>query len=136
MAPQAERSVPARRSAVVSASALIRLVDVLRERGHTVIGPTVRDGAIVLAELGSADELPYGWGVTLEAGSYRLRLRTDGLAFGHSAGPQSWKNFLHPPRARLWSLHGDPKAGARPVAEEEPRPRYAFLGVRPCDLRA
>jgi sulfhydrogenase subunit beta (sulfur reductase) len=136
MAPQAQRSVPARRSAVVPASALIRLIELLRERGHTVIGPTVRDGAIVLAELGSADELPYGWGVTLEAGRYRLRLRTDRLAFGHSAGPQSWKNFLHPPRARLWSLHGDPKGGARPVAEEEPRPRYAFLGVRPCDLRA
>src|SRR5689334_3457471 len=79
------------------------LVDVLVRRGFTVVGPTVRDGAIVLAELLSADELPYGWGVELEAGHYRLRQRPDGAAFANAAGPQSWKSFLHPARVREWS---------------------------------
>ena len=37
----------------------------LRSAGDQVIGPTVRDGAIVLAELASAGELPFGWGVEL-----------------------------------------------------------------------
>lgn len=72
-------------------------------QGYHVIGPAVRDGAIVLTELSSAEELPFGWGVRLEPGGYRLRRRDDMAAFGHVAGPQSWKRFLHPPRERLWS---------------------------------
>jgi len=50
------------------------LVEALRARGYTVVGPTVRDGAIVLAELESADALPYGWGVeTAPGGGCDLR---------------------------------------------------------------
>ena len=39
-------------------------------------------------------------GVELKQGRYRLRERADTAAFGHSAGPQSWKSVLHPARAR------------------------------------
>jgi ferredoxin len=100
-----------------------------------VIGPAVQDGAIVLRELSSAAELPFGWGVRLEPGGYRLRRRDDAAAFGHAAGPQSWKRFLHPPRERLWSATRTPDGFE--VSGEDPGPsRYAFLGVRPCDLRA
>ena len=88
---------------VIDADALTALFDALRGRGYTVVGPTVRDGAIVVAELASAAELPFGWGVEADAGRYRLRQRPDTAAFGHSAGPQSWKSVLHPARARLWS---------------------------------
>jgi len=38
-----------------------QLFDALRNRGYQVIGPTVRDGAIVYDELGSAADLPVGW---------------------------------------------------------------------------
>jgi formate hydrogenlyase subunit 6/NADH:ubiquinone oxidoreductase subunit I len=100
-----------------------------------VIGPAVQDGAIVLRELASADELPFGWGVELAAGSYRLRRRADGAAFGHAAGPQSWKRFLHPPREKLWSATRTAD-GFEVSEDDEQPPRYAFLGVRPCDLRA
>jgi ferredoxin len=117
---------------VFEAAAMNELIKALRQAGYQVAGSTVRDQAIVLAEIASADELPWGWGVTLEAGSYRLRRRTDRAAFAHSAGPQSWKPFLHPARVRLWSADRD---GAMEAAREEPS-RYAFLGVRPCDLRA
>ncbi|MGW3045900.1 hypothetical protein ACWC9T_39190 [Kitasatospora sp. NPDC001159] len=115
---------------------LAALVEALRQRGYTVIGPTVRDGAVVLAELASAEELPYGWGTAAEAGTYRLRRRADRAAFAHSAGPRSWKTFLHPPRARLWQADraGDGTVTVR--EDDDPPPRYAFLGVRPCDLRA
>jgi len=121
--------------ALIEAAALPRLFDALRERGYTVVGPTVRDGAIVVAELDSAADLPYGVGVDTDAGRYRLRDRPDRAAFGHSAGPQSWKDVLHPPRARLWSADRSPDGG---VAVHEPveRHRYALLGVRPCDLAA
>ena len=46
---------------LLDAEALPRLVSELRERGYTVVGPTVRDGAIMLSELESAADLPYGW---------------------------------------------------------------------------
>ncbi|MFI9201597.1 4Fe-4S dicluster domain-containing protein [Streptomyces sp. NPDC053048] len=112
------------------------LVGELRARGRTVVGPTERDGAIVLAELESADELPYGWGVELEGGYYRIKRRVDAAAFAHSAGPQSWKNFLHPQRVRQWSADRGPD-GEMTVRAEHPEPiSFAFLGVRPCDLRA
>jgi sulfhydrogenase subunit beta (sulfur reductase) len=119
----------------IDVAALEVLVSTLRDRGYTVVGPTVRDGAIVIGELESAAELPYGWGVDTEAGRYRLRQRADRAAFGHSAGPQSFKTVLHPPRARLWTADRAPDGSV--VASEEPQERrYALLGARPCDLAA
>ena len=88
---------------LIGTDGLDGLFRVLVSEGYRVIGPTAADGAIVLRELSSASELPFGWGVRLEPGGYRLRRREDSAAFGHSAGPQSWKRFLHPPRERLWS---------------------------------
>ncbi|MEU9733861.1 4Fe-4S dicluster domain-containing protein [Streptomyces sp. NPDC048002] len=122
--------------AVLDRSGLNALVAALRAQGQTVVGPTVKDGAIVLAELASADELPFGWGVELDAGRYRLVRREDGAAFAHSAGPQSWKNFLHPARERVWSADRTASEGVAYTAEDPEVPSYAFLGVRPCDLRA
>jgi ferredoxin len=122
------------RPVVIEAAGLPALFDALHARGYTVVGPRVRDGAIVVSELASAAELPYGWGVDTEAGRYRLRARDDSAAFGHSAGPQSWKSVLHPARARMWSA--DKVDGTVVVTEPAERYRYALLGVRPCDLAA
>ncbi len=109
----------------------------LTSAGYQVIGPRVRAGAISLGELESARDLPFGWGVTLSPGGYRLRERDDQAAFGHSAGPGSWKEFLHPPRERLWSAGRDEDgSGLRAGQPDELGPPMAFLGVRPCDLRA
>jgi len=120
---------------IIDASALTDLVGFLRADGYTVIGPTVRDGAIVLEELTNAAALPFGWGVDTEAGRYRLVRRSDEAAFAHSAGPQSWKSTLHPARERLLTVHQD-EQGFRAEAEPLPDVRYAFIGVRPCDLAA
>ena len=113
--------------AVIDAAGLHQLVSVLQDVGYRVVGPTVSGNAIVLDELDSADDLPAGWGVDVAPGQYRLRRRDDDAVFGHSAGPQSWKQFLHPARQKVWSSEAEPP--------EEP-PRYAFLGVRGCDLAA
>jgi ferredoxin len=118
---------------VLDRAGLDQLVAVLTAGGYRVVGPTVRDDAIVLAELESGAQLPDGWGVEAAPGTYRLRRRADAAVFAHSAGPQSWKQFLHPPRQALWSSDGADGSYAEPV--EEPV-RYAFLGVRACDLAA
>jgi ferredoxin len=111
------------------------LIGILRADGYQVIGPRVADDAIVLAELSDAADLPVGWGVAAEAGTYRLRRRDDTAAFGHSAGPQSWKKYVHPPKLRLWSATRDGDGGftVDPDPPADPRP-YALFGVRPCDL--
>ena len=133
MAP--ETALPASR--LISVEGLGELYQSLVAEGYRVIGPAVQDGAIVLRELCSAAELPFGWGVRLEPGGYQLRRRDDEAAFGHSAGPQSWKRFLHPPRERLWSAARTPDGfELSDEADDGEPPSYAFLGVRPCDLRA
>jgi len=120
---------------LMAADSLDRLYAALRDADYRVIGPTVADGAIVLAELESARDLPFGWGVELEPGGYRIRQRADSAAFGHSAGPQSWKQFLHPPREKMWSVRRvDDRIEFD--AADQPARKLAFIGVRPCDLRA
>jgi ferredoxin len=123
-------------TALMEATALDRLFASLHDAGFSVIGPTVRDGAIMLDELAAASDLPFGWGVQLEPGGYRLRRRNDDAAFGHSAGPQSWKQFLHPPREKLWSARLTDGGFETEADEDAAPPRLAFFGVRPCDLRA
>lgn len=113
--------------AVIDTAGLRQLVGTLKDMGYRVVGPTVSDSAIVLAEIDSADDLPRGWGVDVGPGHYRLRRRDDDALFNHSAGPQSWKQFLHPPRQQIWSSDG---------GEPDEPVRYAFLGVRGCDLAA
>jgi ferredoxin len=104
-----------------------------------VVGPTVRDAAIVLDELSSAADLPIGVGDSQDGGTYRLRPRADDAVFGYAVGPQSWRRFLSRPRELLWRAHRSSDGFSveeNPEGEEVTAPRYAFVGVRSCDLRA
>ena len=120
---------------VIERSALDRLIAILRDRGFTVVGPTVASGAIVHSELTSAAELPAGWTDSQDGGRYRLERRADDAVFGHNVGPHSWKNTLFPPSLRVWKGRRDENGGIDFEQPEEP-PRYAFVGVRSCDLHA
>jgi ferredoxin len=121
-------------TAVIDPAGLDALVEALRTRGYRVVGPTVRDGAIVHAELRSADDLPAGWHDSAEPGRYRLEQRGDQARFGYAVGPHSWKQFLFPPRLRLWRARRNGDVAVEP--EPPPEEPFAFLGVRPCDLAA
>ncbi len=120
---------------VVEARDLDALLGALRERGHTLLGPTVRGGAIVIAEIGGAADLPAGWTDEQEGGRYRLRRRDDAAVFGCAVGPHSWKRHLHPPTLVRWRARRD-DGGFVAEPDTAPPPRYAFVGVRPCDLAA
>lgn len=122
-------------SVVVPKASLQRVFDNLRAAGFVLVGPTVRDGAIVLDEISGLEELPLGWTDTQEPGRYRLQRTRQPEYFGFTVGPQSWKNFLHPPRLKLFSV--ERKDGDWTVrAAQEAVPTYAFIGVRACDLHA
>lgn len=112
-----------------------RLIDLLAGRGFRVLGPTVRDSVIVYDDVGSTADFPIGIEDDQEAGTYRLIARDDDALFGHTIGPRSPKAFLHPAEVVVWRGRRTEDGGV--VAEEpEPPPRYAFVGVRPCDLAA
>ena len=121
--------------AILAAADLDALLDVLRAEGYRVVGPTVRDGAIVYAELPAASALPIGWTDEQAPGSYRLARRADDAVFGYAVGPHSWKKELMPPSIRLWQARRD---GTTLTVEEEPpaTPPTAFVGVRPCEVAA
>jgi hypothetical protein len=48
-------------------------------------------------------------------------------------GPQSWKTYLHPPKVPLWTVQREGFAVTEPPPDDI---HYAFVGVRPCHLRA
>jgi sulfhydrogenase subunit beta (sulfur reductase) len=107
----------------------------LANRGYRVVGPTVRDGAIIYETVARLEDLPVGWTDRQDAGQYRLERRADAALFGYAVGPHSWKRFLHPPVERLWQARreGD---GFSVVEDEEANGPLAFIGVRACELRA
>jgi sulfhydrogenase subunit beta (sulfur reductase) len=113
------------------------LLQALARRGYTVVGPTVRDQAIVYDEIAASTDLPVGWTDEQEAGHYRLRRRDDEALFGYAVGPHSWKQYQLPVEVKLWRARVDKDGGLSDVTEP-PRetPRYAFLGARSCELHA
>jgi ferredoxin len=122
---------------IVRRDALDALFAALHRRGYTVLGPTVRDQAIVYDEIDRCADLPVGWTDEQDGGHYRLRRRDDEALFGYNVGPHSWKRYQLPPEVRLWYARRD-ESGALTELREPPRetPRYAFLGARSCELRA
>jgi ferredoxin len=117
---------------VIPLDGLDEIVVVLRRRGYRVIGPRVRDGAVVYDDIAGAADLPIGWGDEQDAGSYRLVRRGDDARFGYAVGPHSWKQFLQPPHVRLWQAQLD----GEPAPEPAPDRPLAFVGVRGCDRHA
>jgi sulfhydrogenase subunit beta (sulfur reductase) len=111
------------------------LLSALARRGYRLIGPTVRDGAIVYDELGSSRDLPIGWTDEQDGATYRLARRDDEALFGYAVGPHSWKRFLHPPDVRLWQARRE-EAGFE-ILDERPEPsKDAYIAVRSCELHA
>ncbi len=121
--------------AVIDRDGLQALLDALRARGFTVVGPTIRDHAIVYDEIDSLSQLPEGWTDAQDGGSYRLVRRDDPALFGYAVGPHSWKKYLHPPIQRLWQATRD-GTDVHVVAEPADATPLAFVGVRACELHA
>ncbi len=111
------------------------LLAALVRRGYDPVGPTVRDGAIVYDRLRRLKDLPVGWTDAQEAGTYRLRRRDDQALFGYVVGPHSWKKFLFPASLRLWKAVRT-KKGLSFEADDAAPPRFAFIGVRGCEVKA
>ena len=128
--------LPVGTKAMLSRSGLQALINSLLTRGYQVLGPTVRDGAIVYDSVSGLGDLPEGWTDRQDAGRYNLQPRDDAALFGYAVGPQSWKRFLHPPTDVLWraqrTADGFAVIADQPVASKIRLPRGAGLRTA-CD---
>ena len=61
--------------------------------------------------------------------------RDDGTLFGFAVGPQSWKQFLHPPIETVWTSR-KAQDGISVTAADRLSPKLAFLCVRACEIHA
>src|SRR3989338_9187150 len=78
------------------------LFQALTARGYQVVGPTVRDGAIVYDRLAGPDDLPAGWTEVQDAAQYRLARRRDQALFGYAVRPRPCQSLLLPPATTVW----------------------------------
>jgi ferredoxin len=122
----------------IEPDALNELIQSLRQQDYTVIGPTPRGAAIVLDEITSTSQLPFGKTDEQAPAQYRLKERGDDSLFAFSAGPHSWKRYLFPPVLKLFSSrkNGEGFQISEELPSSEHEGKYALLGVRACDLSA
>ena len=125
------------RSCFLSEDQFAKLFEVLRALDYEVIGPTIDQEAIVYDRVDSVDDLPRGWTDIQEPGKYRLEKRNDDALFGYVVGPHSWKRNLFPPVSLLSVAdRTDADAGWQFSEPEQDLPKFAFMGVRACELAA
>ncbi len=112
-----------------------QLFEALTSKGYQIVGPTVRDNALVYDTLTSVADLPIGYTDEQDGGTYRLKKREDKAVFGYAVGAHSWKKFLHPPVIRLWQARREGHS-FQVIPEDQEAPKFAFIGVRSCELHA
>jgi sulfhydrogenase subunit beta (sulfur reductase) len=123
------------KKAVIARDGVQALINVLADQGFQVVGPTIRDGAIVYDSIAQLDDLPIDSTDRQAAGRYQLERRGDDALFGFAVGPQSWKKFLHPPVITLWRARKNGN-DIRIESDRSKPPKFAFIGVRSCEISA
>ena len=113
-----------------------RLFETLQKSGYRIVGPQLRDGAILYDTLESEQQLPQGVTVKQTPGQYRIESTSQPHYFAWANGPQALKPFLFKPREVLWRAEREDDgqlhfSDIQPVAEP-----LAVIGVRACDLAA
>jgi ferredoxin len=131
-----ESASDSRSKGVLERRNLSLLFEALTERGHRIIGPTIKARAIVYGEIASPEELPAGWTGVQEPGSYRLERRGDAACFGFAAPAQSLRPFFQPPGTELWKAERRDGSFTIEAADGDPPAPCAFIGARACDLAA
>ena len=107
----------------------------LQEEGYLTIGPRVKNETLVYEQIEGLDDLPRGYITEQDAGYFRLQQTSHSRYFDVIPGAQSWKQFLFPPRVDLFRLQKT-NGHWEKVSEENQNVKYAFIGVRACELNA
>lgn len=110
------------------------ILERLREQGFQTLGPRIEAESLVYSQIKGLEDLPQGYTTEQNGGNYRLIYTGHPRYFDITAGSHTWKQFLFPPRVTLFTLRRNGKA--REFLPPASSPRYALIGVRPCDLAA
>ncbi|MBN2227160.1 MAG: 4Fe-4S dicluster domain-containing protein [candidate division Zixibacteria bacterium] len=114
---------------------LKNLFVLLKKKGYDIIGPTVRDRAVVLDSLADPEDLPVGYRDRHAPGMYRLENVNDDTCFSYVVGLESWKKYLYPAYQKLLTVQRTKTAFTVEPVENKPK-KFAALGMRPCELKA
>ena len=125
----------ARAPEVIERAHLDELLAALRRRGYTVVGPQVRSARSSTTSSTRPPSCRPAGSTCRRAAPTGSSAATTRRCSRHNVGPDSWKRFLFPPVLRVWRARRGAD-GALEVEDAEPPPRYAFIGVRSCDLHA
>jgi len=117
----------------LSREGFVSLVNLLRDEGYTVIGPTVAQGVIALREIESAEQLANGVRDEQRRGSYRLMPASGDLQFQFVVGADSPKRYLFPPSHRIFKVRAEDGRLVFTAGPPQP-PKMAMVGIRPCEL--
>jgi len=98
-----------------------------------VVGPSLSEGVVRLRELRGGEDLASGVTDIQGPGSYFLGGES-AFVFASVNGPDSPKTYLHPPEIELSKLVEEGRA-IELVSSFHSDRKYAFFGIRPCDLR-
>ncbi len=117
------------------------LIAALQADGRRVVGPVIEDGALKMAEIQQAADLPFGWTATSAPGLVRIERRAadDPLAaraFDHGPAWSGIKPWTFPSRVDALSVRTrDDGSLAVDVVAPAAQP-LAIIGARACDLAA
>jgi len=112
------------------------LIQLLKDQGYDVVGPQVKDDAIIYAEMEGAEQFPIGVKDDQTPGSYSLLKTENSTWFSWANGPQALKPLVFTPKEVLWSATKDDQSQIQFVENiPDPKP-LAVIGVRACDISA
>lgn len=128
-----------RKSVIIEKKDIPHLFNSIKEQGYTIVGPKLCGGAIVYDELQTIDDLPIGWTDEQSEARYRLKQNSKPTLFEFTNGPHSWKKYLFPPNLIILTgqrINGQIKFKSTSFDNDRNNPKYAFFGVRACELNA
>jgi ferredoxin len=121
----------------IERSGLQQLLDEFASRGFEILGPVLREGAVILEPVTRIEELPVGWRDEQEPGRYRVSATGSARVFDVLHGHGGLKRLSFAPREELIQIDTEGigrSFSARPTLPEPGK--IAVLGVRACDLAA
>ncbi|GIU73022.1 MAG: 4Fe-4S ferredoxin [Bryobacteraceae bacterium] len=124
-----------RKSYRLDSGGLSAIIGRLLDQGHEVYGPRVEDDALRWRRIRSADDLPCGWTQELAPGRARLVPDGTGGRFHHWMCAEGLKAVLHLPMVRVMAARRE-NGAFRILDNPAPAGKFAFVGVRACDVAA
>ena len=112
------------------------LLNNLRKNGYQIIGPKLKDEAIVYDFIDGFEDLPVGYSDLQNNGYYRVHKEDDRSLFSnYTVGQNSIKQFIFPACKTILKIKNE-NSSFQIESNSDKIPKFAFIGIRPCELAA